>query len=536
MGSTFRTRWSQGVAASQQIDDLYMQFEAAWKQDEPPDIVAFIGKAVAVMSLPAARDLAIALIAADMEYRWQRYAAVPKQPSATPSSPAQESQPVVSLPTQPRIADYLRLFPAFGPLEELPISLIAHEYLVRREYGDPLDVDEYLRDFPSRSPELRANLCEIDGDARDLALGSVVGKYEILQVIGKGAMGTVYRAQDACLGRQVALKVPHGLDDSELRDRFLRETIIAAAIHHPNICPIWDAGEIDRRCYIAMPLIKGETLEEKRRRGPMDVASVVNIVSKLAEALDEVHRAGIVHRDVKPSNVMINEREEPLLVDLGLARRIREVTPLTLSGAVIGTPFYMSPEQVRAEPLDGRTDIFGLGVVLYQLLTGELPFDHSNLGELFFAIQSTTPTNLQSLRSDLDPGLNEVCQIAMNKSPEDRYQSGAELCEAIRRYAFVGRNRHEKQDSITIPLSSDDELSLDGEKEFREEYWLGRGESIVIDSRFNVVVIDLRGNGCRLGIEAPKYSPVHRSEVQEALRREGRNSRDINDCSKRSDG
>ncbi|MCI0465275.1 MAG: PEGA domain-containing protein [Gemmataceae bacterium] len=265
-------------------------------------------------------------------------------------------------------------------------------------------------------------------------------RYEILKELGRGSMGTVYLVMDTFLQRQVAMKVPlFRPDDSpELLERFRREARAAATLNHPNICPVYDVGESEGRPYLTMAFIEGEPLTQVvRRERPMDTHRAVTIIKTLAGALEEAHCRGIIHRDLKPSNVMMNNRGEPVVMDFGLARRIDQDVRLTSPGAVLGTPAYMSPEQVRGDLQIGpRSDIYSLGVMLYEMLAGQVPF-RGPVGGILHQILNEKPRPPHELRADLDPQLEAVCLKAMAFDAADRYATMAEFAEALDRFAFV---------------------------------------------------------------------------------------------------
>jgi len=259
------------------------------------------------------------------------------------------------------------------------------------------------------------------------------GRYVIRQTLGQGGMGMVYRAFDTELERDVALKIPR-LDSSleaTLARRLVREAKAAAKIQHPNICPIFDAGQMDGVYFITMALIDGETLSDRIEQRPLDPVDAAGTVRKLAGALHVVHTQGIIHRDIKPSNVMINRSGEPLLMDFGLARDLDSATIHTDSGGLVGTVPYMSPEQVDGEALDARSDIYSLGVLFYETLAGRLPF-RGKLTELLSQIARSQPPKISSLRPGLDPALEAICQTAMAKNPADRYQTAEDFANALR--------------------------------------------------------------------------------------------------------
>jgi tetratricopeptide (TPR) repeat protein len=245
-------------------------------------------------------------------------------------------------------------------------------------------------------------------------------------------MGTVYLARDTQLNRLVALKVPM-LDNDPGRVRlFVREAQAAAALRHPHICPVYDAGEIDGRPFLTMAYLEGEPLSARVARGALPVAEAVRLVRTMAEALEEAHRAGIVHRDLKPGNVMLDGQGRPVITDFGLARNLA-VLPDSRSGqAMVGTPSYMAPEQVNGTAGAGGppVDIYALGVVLYELLTGTRPFD-GPLGTVLARITTDDPEPPSRRRPEVDVRLSAVCLKALAKSPADRFPSMAAFAAAL---------------------------------------------------------------------------------------------------------
>src|SRR5262249_34885589 len=269
-------------------------------------------------------------------------------------------------------------------------------------------------------------------------LPETFGRYRILRPLGAGGMGAVYLARDTQLDRLVALKVPRlGGDDRPTPgdlERFLREARAAAALLHPNLCPIFDVGEVDGTPYLTMAYLEGRLLSGVIEKGkPLSQRQAALIVRKLATALQEAHARGVIHRDLKPSNVMISARGEPIVMDFGLARRDETVEArLTKDGTVLGTPAYMPPEQVRGETrtIGPACDIYALGVILYELLAGRLPFEGSVLNILGKILTEEPPPPSRS-RSDLDPRLEAICLKAMAKQVGDRYATMAELAAAL---------------------------------------------------------------------------------------------------------
>src|SRR6516162_7734651 len=267
-----------------------------------------------------------------------------------------------------------------------------------------------------------------------------VGRYEIVGELGRGAMGVVYRAKDPTIGRTVALKTlrldVHGLDTGEMVRRFQNEARAAGLLNHPNIVTIYDAGEQDGIFYIAMELIEGTTLHELLHEKHILAADeVVHLAHEICKGLDYAHSHGIVHRDVKPANIMITSRGAVKIMDFGIAKAGGSVTS---TGQVLGTPNYMSPEQVKGRPLDGRSDLFSFGVILYEMLTGEKPFSGQNVTTIIYKIVNENPIAPRDLDVTIHPGLSNVVTKALAKSPDDRYQSGAELAQDLEDYKRLG--------------------------------------------------------------------------------------------------
>jgi hypothetical protein len=255
-------------------------------------------------------------------------------------------------------------------------------------------------------------------------------------------MGAVYLAHDTQLDRPVALKMPHFTADDgpQVLARFYREARSAATVTHPNVCPVYDVGEIDGIPYLTMAFIEGKSLAEFIRAKPLTPRQAAMLVRKLALALQEAHKKGVIHRDLKPANIMIDQRGEPVVMDFGLARRNRPGdVRLTQKGAVMGTPAYMPPEQVsgKAEVMGPPCDIYSLGVLLYELVAGRLPFSGDPMAVLSQVLLDEPPPPSR-FRADLDAGLERICLKAMAKKIEDRYGSMTELAAALQEYLRSG--------------------------------------------------------------------------------------------------
>ena len=263
-----------------------------------------------------------------------------------------------------------------------------------------------------------------------------VGRYEIIERLGKGAMAVVYLAHDPVIGRNVALKTLRlDLDSdlsSEFRQRFLREARAAGRLSHPGIVTVHDVGEDtgSGHGFIAMELIEGHNLKELLAGGqPFAPSEAARIVGEIARALDYAHRMGVIHRDIKPANIMITKDGAAKITDFGVARM--ESSNLTLDGQFIGTPNYMSPEQITGRPLDRRTDIFSAGVVLFELLTGRRPFPGTSIAEVSLRIVEETPAVPSSLRPEIPNGFNPVVLKCLEKAPENRFQTAGELADVL---------------------------------------------------------------------------------------------------------
>lgn len=268
-------------------------------------------------------------------------------------------------------------------------------------------------------------------------LPGMFGRYRVQKVLGAGATSTVYLAEDTALARLVALKIPrfHSDEDREFTLRFFREARVTAQLRHPNLCPIYDVGEIDGRLYLAMAYVPGKTLRDFIQPGkPLTEKQAMAIVRKIALAVHEAHVQGVIHRDLKPDNIMISERGEPIVMDFGMVREIdaRHSAGLTQSGVFIGSPAYMSKEQIEGDltRLSPATDQYSLGVILYQLLTSKLPFE-GGLHAVLAAVLTKEPPPPHEFRSDLNPHLEAVCLRMMAKDPAQRYPSMQAVADAI---------------------------------------------------------------------------------------------------------
>jgi serine/threonine protein kinase len=274
----------------------------------------------------------------------------------------------------------------------------------------------------------------------------IAGRYAVERKLGAGAFGTVYKAKDRLLGRMIAIKTIRleGLAASaasldELLTRFRREAMVSAQLKHPNIVTIYDIGESQGLSYLAMEFIDGVGLERViRDTGPFPIERAASIAAQVADALDYAHRQNVVHRDIKPANVMIEPGDRVKVADFGIARVTTSADHLTATGSLLGTPSYMSPEQARGNELDGRSDLFSLGCVLYEMLAGRRAFRGESITGLIFKVITEDPPALAEVRPTIPPEIVAIVARAMAKQPAARFQSGRELADALLPFTGAG--------------------------------------------------------------------------------------------------
>ncbi len=392
----------------ERIDGVCDRFEAEWKAGRSPRIEDFL----AMVIESERNDLWRALLLVELELLFNS--------GAEPSAEA-----------------YRQRFPAQAGLVETVFA----EATTHRGRNVP-SAGASLRDGPGNTVSTSEPTAETSvregAPAPAVPHPAQLGRFEILEVLGEGAFGTVYRARDPQLDREVALKVPREgvLKTPEDRERFLREAKASATLNHPNICPVHEVGSVDGRDYIVMAYIEGKSLARIVKSGKIQARQAASAVRKLALALHEAHLKGIVHRDIKPANIMVNPRGEPVVMDFGLARRQNAGDArITHSGMIMGSPAYMSPEQARGDTdvIGPPSDIYSLGVVLYELLTGRRPFE-GTVTEVLGKILHIVPDRPSKHRENLDAALEAICLKAMAKLPEDRYRSMRDLAAALGDY------------------------------------------------------------------------------------------------------
>lgn len=270
-----------------------------------------------------------------------------------------------------------------------------------------------------------------------MPLPEQIGRYEVKSELGRGGMATVYRAYDPNSGREVAIKVlpREMLHDPQFRSRFEREIKLIASLEHPAIVPIYDAGEVNEQPYFVMRFMTGGSLSDVIEKGPISIDDTAKIIERVAQGLAYAHRKGVIHRDLKPDNILFDETGEPFISDFGVAKLAESTSNLTGSG-VIGTPAYMSPEQAQGVEIDQRSDVYGLGVIVYQMLTGHQPYSADTpMGVVVKHITDPVPEILKVL-PNLKPEVDSVIKSAMAKDKDQRFANTIELAKALNLVAF----------------------------------------------------------------------------------------------------
>jgi len=294
-------------------------------------------------------------------------------------------------------------------------------------------------------------------------IGKTISHFRIESELGRGGMGVVYKARDTKLDIDRALKFinPDMLGQKALVDRFLTEARTLASVQHPNICPIQEIGEEDGQVFIAMSYLEGKTLQEVLRGGPLGPSTAVRIIKEVVSGLRKAHGQGVIHRDIKPGNVMLTEDGRAVIMDFGLAKQ-SEATALTLTGSVMGTVAYMSPEQARGVGVDHRSDLWSVGVMLYEMLTGRLPFEGETQVEMLSGVLEKDPAPVSRYRPQVTRGLEEVVERLLEKDPGQRYADAEKVLAALE-----GIPAMPEDDATTAPL-------VTGGRRFRLQRWQRR--------------------------------------------------------------
>jgi serine/threonine-protein kinase len=314
-------------------------------------------------------------------------------------------------------------------------------YETLREMGKYKDTDERIRRLGIPGKPLPFETGETAGERAVLSdsfvrMNKAVGRYQIVSELGKGTMGVVYKAKDPKINRFVAIKVIRFSDDfdeevlQEVKSRFLREAEIAGQLSHPSIITVFDVGEDRDLTYMAMECLEGRSLSHYcKKENLLPVPRAVEIVENIAGALDHAHRANVIHRDIKPANIMILQNGGVKVTDFGIAKAVS--SSLTKTGIVLGTPNYMSPEQIMGHKVGPQTDVFSLGVLFFNLVTGELPFRGEKLNTLLYQITQTRQPSVRSINPSLPRAVEQIIDKALAKNPDHRFKSSGEMAKYL---------------------------------------------------------------------------------------------------------
>lgn len=280
------------------------------------------------------------------------------------------------------------------------------------------------------------------------------GRYRIIKELGKGTMGVVYLAHDPQIDRKVALKVlrPDRVTSEDFVARFLKEARAIGRLSHPQIVTVFDVGEDKGTIYIAMEYLEGKSFDKVVRSGRLTVPQSIDIAGQVAEALDYAHGKGIVHRDIKPSNIILTQGNKVKLTDFGIARiEDLSVGHQTQAGEILGTPIYMAPEQVAGKRVDRRSDLYALGVILYEMIAGRRPFTGSNIAAIFRSITLDEPEPPSTIDPFLPKSISELIMKSLAKRPDDRFQTGRQMADALRAAADQGQKTPKPADEKDEP-------------------------------------------------------------------------------------
>ena len=451
------TRTGQSGNWPAQLARYLDQFEQAWQSGNAPEIEQFLAGLEDQWKnwdQTTRSKLLEELIKLDLEFRWRQL----HQAGGITADMAEQDTLVAGADESKRwfLEDYVRQHPQLGSSGKLSLELVLEEYRVRQLWGDSPTHQEYVKRFPDHGQDLPERLAQIDSDlpadadtasgqqtasatipAEPLASGRF-GDYELLGEIARGGMGVVYRARQISLDRTVAVKMilSGQLASEEDVRRFRTEAESAARLQHPHIVTIHEVGELKGQHYFSMDFIEGENLSDRVADGPLAPEAAAELVSKVATAIDYAHQQGILHRDLKPQNILIDSSQEPQITDFGLAKRIEGRSDLTGTGQILGTPSYMPPEQAGSDPsaVGPASDIYSLGAILYELVTGRPPFQAQTPLDTLMQVLSQEPVSPRLLNVSVPRDLETIILKCLQKQPSKRYTSAAELFEELGHY------------------------------------------------------------------------------------------------------
>ena len=347
-------------------------------------------------------------------------------------------------------------------------------------------------------------------------IGQTISHYKILALLGEGGMGVVYKAQDTTLDRFVALKFlpPHLSASEQDKARFLQEARAAATLDHPNICTIYSIEEHDGQMFIVMQFVDGELL--RTRMNGLSMKQAIEIGMQVGEGLAAAHEKGIVHRDIKPENIMVRKDGIAQIMDFGLAK-LKGVSRLTKEGSTVGTAGYMSPEQVQGQDADHRSDIFSLGVLLYEMFTGRLPFKGVHETAIAYEIVNVDAIPMSVAKPDIDPALDAIVLECLEKDPKDRTQSAGQVAVDLKRYRRESSLQRASRITAARPVvsaSSPGYSTMPAKEIGREETSEKRTVSWIITAAIAVIMLVIGYGVSSLSSSPANGPPVIRASIQ----------------------